>query len=336
MPFRNIIVPLLLIASSLGLPACSPQQPTQTPTATLTPPALTPYRTPTLTLTPSGPPPTLTPLPTATLTPVTYAVKQDDDMFGIALRFGVSLPALKTANPTVNPYFLGVGMVLVIPVTPTPPGAGTETPQVLTSTPGPVRLSPPTCYPSAEGGLWCLAEAQNNQSAGVEALGVKFRLSDPSSGEILEQTVFAPLNVLPGNGRLPVMAYFKVQGTRGTGVEAVVENSLPLVDEETRYPAVEIEDQHDQIEGNTAQVTGKVKLIAAGAQASEAWVLAAAYGSDDVLVGLRRWEAPGGLKSGEAQAFTINIYSLGPQIARVALFAEAHATQPGSQATLTP
>src|SRR5690606_27204006 len=64
--------------------------------------------------------PTLTPSPTPTGTPVYYQVDADDDMFGISLRYGISLDALMTANPSVIPYAMGVGTLLLIPITQTP------------------------------------------------------------------------------------------------------------------------------------------------------------------------------------------------------------------------
>ena len=76
-------------------------------------------------------------------------------MFGIALRYGISLEALKTTNPDVNPYFMGVGTQLLIPITPTPM-LTTPTPQ----TPQPTARShqhavlslQTDCYRDAAGG----------------------------------------------------------------------------------------------------------------------------------------------------------------------------------------
>jgi hypothetical protein len=180
-------------------------------------------------------------------------------------------------------------------------------------------------------------EARNTQSAGVEALGVKFRLSDASTGKFYEQTIFAHLNVLPGNGHLPVMAYFDVPGLRNPGIEASIESYLPLGGQETRYPAIQIEDRQDQVEANTAQVTGSVKLSSPGVQVKEIWVLAAAYGPGGELVGLRRWDSPQGLSTGgKSLPFSLRLYSLGPKISRVELFAEAHADTSGITPTVTP
>src|SRR5512141_2101170 len=119
-----------LIAIGLILAACSAKTESHPPplavnsSATASPAAagqLTPYRSPTGTVTPTPTDPaTPTPLPSPTPTPRSHTVVKGEDMFGIALRYGVTLEELKAANPDVNPNFLSVGAVLVIPQSLTP------------------------------------------------------------------------------------------------------------------------------------------------------------------------------------------------------------------------
>lgn len=318
---------LILSGLLLGLlAACTPEV-TVTPSPTLTAsPAITRYVTSTPTPTPSGMPPTTTPLPSPTPTPVTYAVQKDDDMFGIALRFGVGLPALKTANPKINPYFMGVGTVLVIPVT---PGATnryglTATPTV-TPTPNSIQLGQPVCYPSEDGGLWCIVVARNQQSQAVENLSVAFRLGSKSSDKLSEQTAYTPLNLLPGDDSLPIAVYFPAPAPKEYAVEVQAKGALPLAADDLRYPTADILEEKVSIEGDYALASGKVVLKQSEAKAGEIWVLAVAFGQQDQVVGVRKWESTAVVSNPDEIPFSLNVYSLGPVIQRVELRVEAHA-----------
>jgi len=104
--------------------------PTPGPTATLTPtptaspspsatstPTASPSSTPTMTATDT---PTATPTeqaPTASPTPFIYVVKAGDNLFDIAIRFDVTVAAIKKANGLKNDN-LRIGQKLIIP----PPG----------------------------------------------------------------------------------------------------------------------------------------------------------------------------------------------------------------------
>jgi len=246
-------------------------------------------------------------------------------MFGIALRFGVSLPALKTANPTVLPNFLSVGIVLIIPITPSPPGA-TPSPQA-SATPAAVTLDRPRCYPVADGSAWCLALARNTSERGVENVTALFRLSGGDPPVQSEQTAITPLNILPAKSALPVTVFFPAPVPPNAGVEARLQSALPLPENDRRYLPVEFGasgSQQISQDLRSAQVGGDIHLAPGSGPAAEIWVLAVAYDAGGEVIGVRKWESPGPLETGAALPFELEVYSLGPPISRVETYVEAH------------
>jgi LysM repeat protein len=133
-------------------------EPTSAQTATLSP-TVTASRTTTpaasSTFTPEPavtPQPTLPPTASPTLTPTpelpssqSYTVQPGDNLYEIALQFGVTVRTLTEANGIQSTTLLHPGMVLVIPIPGATAQASAETPQLsstLESTPGP-SASPP-------------------------------------------------------------------------------------------------------------------------------------------------------------------------------------------------
>lgn len=323
---------LILLAFLLAMAGCAAGGvglPTIVPLSTDTlPVALTPSATlpPTDTLAPSPTPsPTLTPTPE----PVTYTVTENDDMFGVALRYGISLDALKAANPSVIPNMMSVGTVLIIPITPTPPpvSGGQDSP---TQTPNP--LSPlklamvPICYQDALGGAYCFAQFENTSDSPVENPSVRFTLI--GGGTLLEMDGILPLNVLPAQQTLPVVAYFAAPIPEGFEVRAQITDWLPVMPDDARYLEAKITSEPPVIaEGaNFAEVSGVVEIPQG--QADYVWVLGVAYDLEGQVLGLRRWEAETPLSTGSSIPFTFRLYAMHGEIAELEIFVEAHANIP--------
>jgi LysM repeat protein len=53
--------------------------------------------------------------PTTPAGGTTYTVKANDTMWAVSQKLGVTLAALKAANPTVDPVKMRIGSVLIIP-----------------------------------------------------------------------------------------------------------------------------------------------------------------------------------------------------------------------------
>jgi LysM repeat protein len=320
-PLRRLA--FTLTGLTLLLAACVPQvvEITATPRPTR-PGGLTPYTDPTVTATPSpGQPDTPTPLPSATPTPRSHTVRKGEDMFGIALRYGVPLDELMAANPEIDPRWMSVGAVLVIPAaqhTPTPDPSNPPQP-----TPVGLEVQPPDCYPSGEGGLWCFVRAENPQGFSVEGVAVNLRLLDRESGQILEQSAYPPLNLLPPGGFLPLAAYFPPPAPRSFDATAELISALPVPPESGRYLEVTPEDVRVEIDedGLSARVSGTLRLAGGEVPAQKVYAVAAAFDAAGRIVGLRRWEGAE-LAAGESQPFELLVFTAGPLIASVTVLAE--------------
>ncbi len=296
------------------------------PTDTLVPsPSATPL--PTNTLAPS---PTTPPIPTPTPSPVTYTVTEKDDMFGVALRYGVSLDALKAANPTVIPNMMGVGTVLIIPITPTPlsTGAGqgntTPTPDPFS----PLRLAmAPVCYQDALGGAYCFAQLENVSESPVENPSVRFTLS-ATGATPLELDGFLPFNILPAQEIMPVVAYFPAPIPASFEVSAKILDWLPVMPGDTRYLEAEITAEPPVVAAGSSFVVAAGMVNIPQGDAEYVWVLGVVYDMDGQVLGLRRWEAEVPLLTSSSIPFNFRIYAMQGEIADLKLFVEAHANIP--------
>ncbi len=304
--------------------------PTNTPTLQPSPslsPSLTPTESPTLT-------PTSTQTPTPA--PVTWTVKKGDELMAIAFYYGITLDELLEANPSVTPNWMSVGMVLQIPVTPTPQPTNTPTPtptntpqslQPQTATPsGPLALiGEPKCYQDPLGRLNCLALIQNNGEQTLENPSVSFTIASPDSDFESSLVVFAPLNLLYAGSNLPVLASFPAPVPENFDLEVQIDSWLPTMPDDDRYAEAEItQSQIDLSEDNAfAYVQGEINVANDNREIASLWLLAVAFDQDGNPVGLRRWEAALPIAQGETIPFSTIVYSLGPDIYKIELMAEA-------------
>jgi LysM repeat protein len=310
------------LACLILLASCAPVSVSPTATLSASPVVqLTPYHTPTpvRSATPLPNQPTPTPLPTPTPTPRVHTVALGEDMSGIALRYRVSLDALKTANPSVNPRIIIVGQQLVIPgTTPIP---GTLAP---TATAAKVMVEIPRCYQDEAGGAWCFMLVKNLKSEAVESVTVRVRLLDDKGKQAAAQVASSALNLLPAGKSLPVGVYFAAPLPQGMQVAAELVNALPVQNLAARYLGVAVENLRVQVAGDqlSAEVNGELALEKSPPAARQTWVAAAAYAADGRLIGLRRWESTAEW-SGNRQAFSLRVYAVGGKIARVEVLVEA-------------
>ena len=285
---------------------------------------LIPYTGPSATSTATpGVPDTPTPLPTATPTPRSHTVRDGEDMWGISLRYGITLDDLLKANPGVDPRFLSVGKVLVIPAaqyTPTPDPNNPPQP-----TPVTLALREPDCFPSSDGGLWCFTRADSRLDYAVEGVAANFRLFDRDSGQIVSLSAFPPLDQLTPGGFLPLAAYFTPPAPVNFDATAELVSALPVPADKGRYLPVKQSGLTIEIaaDGRMASVSGNLSLEGEGAPASQVRAAAVAFDAAGNIVGLRRFDSSAGLAPGGSLPFEMIVYTAGPKIASVTVLAEA-------------
>lgn len=314
---------LLTILSLFILAGCSPTVSPlpATSTATLRPGTLPHYPSatpqPTGTPTPPGSP---TPLPSSTPTPRSHTIKSGEDMFGISLRYGISLDELMTANPSVNPRAMSVGNTLVIPASAATPKNVTPQP-----TPIPLQIDTPVCYPAGDGGWWCFTTAHNPLEGAVESVSVEIRAANADGSQIISQPALALLNLLPAGGSVPLAVYFTAPGFEIAGASAELNGSLPVSIESGRILPVQINDLQKEISSDqkNAHISGTVQLSGEALSASRVWVCAVLRNSNGAIIGLRRWETTESLASGQSVDFSFDVYAHTSKIAQIDIQAEA-------------
>jgi LysM repeat protein len=289
-----------------------------TPQDTFTPPPtglITPYQTstPTKVIPTATIKVTMPVTPTLTPTPLIYTLKGDETMLEIAYQFGIDWRDLQAANPQVDPHYMGPGLQLIIPI-------AQKTPEVQpTPTPMAVKVKQTACYPTGDGGAWCIVTIQNNQKISIENLSAWIGLYNPGGKLMSSQVAYAPLNILQPGSIIPLMAYFNPPIPDQYQVQSEMLSGLAVADDESRY--LDLKSKVNRVEISTdglqAEVNGEVILPAEMAAPTRLWVLAVAYDSSGEIVGARKWKSDGEVN------FEITVYSLVGAIDHVEVLVEA-------------
>ncbi len=314
----------LFVIVMLGgmLAACAPDAPA--PTVTPSPAqtgALTPFLTATASSTPTPPnPATATPLPSPTATMQSHVIKPGEDLGGIAYLYHVSVQALLDANPGIDPYVLKVGSSMSIPASSSQPTSAAPSP-----TPVTIKLKGVSCKKVKDGGAWCFVLVRNRQDFPVEGVSAVVRIADIDGTDLRSQVAVAPLDLLPPGASLPLMVYFDPPAPSQLQADAELLTALPVPDGNNRYLPVKVSNSQVQIaeDGLSAAVSGTVALDAQEGKGKVVWIAASAYDADGRVVGVRRWENEKPLKAGQEQSFDMQVYSVGGEISKVELLAQA-------------
>jgi LysM repeat protein len=315
----------MLLGLALALAACAAApSSTPAPTSVLLPlPQVTANRPPT---TAASPGPAATPViiasPTPTATPVTHVVQIGETMLGIAIAFGVSLDALQAANPTVEPRFLSIGTVLVIP--PPQGGFAVAATNLAPPPPAPVTLSLPACYSMPSDSLYCLIEAHNPGTMPVENVSARIILAGADGLPFASQTAFGALDLIPAGGDVPLAALFQpapAKAVAATGVELETANPVAQPAPAASAVLLAVVAQQGALLDGRWTVTGQVHNPGSQPLAS-AWVLMTLYDITGRIAGFHKLALENGLAAGATRDFTIGADALAGPVDHDAVLAE--------------
>ncbi|MCS6963527.1 LysM peptidoglycan-binding domain-containing protein [Thermoflexus sp.] len=229
------------------------------------------------------PTPTLIPTPTPSPTPIIYVVQPGDTLYGIALKYGVSVSALQEANGIVDPALLQIGQELVIPA-PGPQGAPVRPP---TPTPMPLLIQGFGCAASALGSLSCTGEVVNPQPHPMRNVQVQIVLRDGEGRELSAGIAGTGLDILTSGGRSPFVLVFNTIPPGYARADARVVRAEPTQEPGNRYGPVELMRAEGQVERADFVVRGQVRNADAGPM-RRINVVVAFYDGQDRLLGFRQ------------------------------------------------
>lgn len=309
----------LILLAGIGfiVAGCNIQSGTESvSTVTIVPP-LNPYQS--TTDTPIPPTPTIPPsteipiIPTPT--PFIHIVQQDETLYGIAVKYSVSLDRLVSANPGLDSSMLSVGTEVIIPLS-------EEENRPPTPTPYSLIKDPPVCYPTADGNLYCYVLLTNNQNLPLENISLAFNLHTEDQELLQSQIAFLPLNTLFPGQSIPVGALIPDTGVNQSQISTTLLTAYPS---NLQDPLVSITDFSLEYapDNKIIQVIGEFEILEEGLMDRQVWIVGVGY-NQGKPVALRKWIRETDREQSNPYSFEFSLYSLEPEIDQVQLFSELH------------
>lgn len=308
---------LLCLLATLALSACAQRGAVEiTPSLTLRPyDTSTPTATLTAAPSPRGTEQSLLPTPT----PFVHVVQEGETLLEIALTYGVSLDDLLAGNAGIDPRFLSIGQQLRIPG---PDGQPADT-LLPTSTPIPLQVVGESCYPSANGGLWCVLTLYNDTDQAVEGLSAQLRLIGETGDVISRDLAFAPINLMAPGKHMPLVHYRPPPAPALATPQFSLISAIGSVASSERYAEAELTDLTVGALSRPGHWEVQAQLRAQGqedAGEQRAAVLALGLDRAGEVVAFAKWEAEG--ESGPPWDIKLELFSLGPPIEEIELSPE--------------
>jgi len=284
---------------------------------------LLPYANATAVITGTSLSPSVTTIPTLgpTPTPFIHVVQKDDTLLGIAYRYGVSMDALLAANPGIDPRIISIDQEIIIPLTEGDPISNL----LPTATPVPLQLSEVSCYPNQVLSFWCITTLENDSEDPLEAVSVVLSIWDGNGAMVQAKTAYSLLNIIPVGAEFPLAVNFSdFSGDYAYAIVSPV-SAFPARTVEERYISFEVfRDVDEPSDDFTSwRIAGRlVSKDAEGRSATRAAILIVALDDGDQIIGFRKLKLSSVIGAGDEVLFETEVFSLGPAIERIEIYAE--------------
>ncbi len=300
---------LFLLSAVVTLAACG--QVVTAPPSTVTPAI---QSTASISLSTIPPRPTVTlAVPTATApntptpspTPIVHVVQPGETLIAIAIKYGVTVAALQSANGIADPSTLQVNQELIVPTGEESQGDNLD---LLLPTPSPVPFAVEglKCYAQPVGSLWCMGEVVNSAASALENVEVRVTLHNAAGQELNGGNVQAALGMIYPGGRAPFGILFTSTPDSFDRPWVTPIRAEAAVDPDSRYATLQVTQVEAGLVGSLFEVTGNLTNPGQRAVAS-IMVVVTIYDAEGNVTGFRQARLPDALAPGASSTFSISL-----------------------------
>jgi LysM repeat protein len=187
---------------------------------------------------------------------VIYVIQEGDTLLGVAARYGISLDAIRLANPDLKPELLQIGQQLIMP----PPTSDNQPLGLLpVSTPIPVTIGNTAWYTTPTGGLWFVGEVMNETDFSVENVRVGVTVYDREGSVTAQADGWAAADVLATGEKAPFGMLFGPEVAEMATYDTYLLSSEPVTRDGFWNTDLTITESAGALEGQVYHLSGTVR-----------------------------------------------------------------------------
>lgn len=264
--------------------------------------------------------------PTPSPTPIVHVVQSGETLIAIALKYGVTVDALQSANGISDPSSLQVSQELIVPI-----GDEEQDDNSALHLPSPTPVAFPieglSCYKDPLGSLWCLGEVVNSTESSIENVQVRVTLHSAEGEELAGDSVFAALDLVLSGQRAPFGVLFTKppEGFERFGAAPI--RAEASTEPANRYAMLDLTGIEASLAGSLFQVSGSVTNPGQGVVTSVT-VVVTTYDGEGRVTGFRQSRLSEDVPAGGSVAFAASLMPYDGTPANYTVAVQGHTTGP--------